>query len=376
MPDGYGSDTMNESRAAHDRAMDFAFLADRSKAAGNLDEAARLYGQALESELAALAALHSPTSKTFAVMHRSAAWLALECREIRQAEQLASAGLAGDPPPEIAEELREVWEQANFHRHLHARGIVLADHEIQMTLSGPGVGLGITEWTGYRGRVDDTLKMITRITERRAERPFRHRGPPEAVIRNYLSPQVSLARAASYSVSIRLGRGQLHLPGLLDLPEMPEVIHDFLTIVEEVNGASEDQLEELIPDDSYRRNALALVKQIAPDGAKIKQVGFAASGVDGPRMIGFTRTKKDVQPSTADRTQTEERVVEIHGTLLFADARGTSNEIRIVDEDGEQKVKVEPEMMDDIVRPLWNSVVSVRGVRRGSSVTLTDIDSA
>ena len=344
------------------------------KTAGNLDEAGRLYAQALESEVAALGALHSPSPMTFAAMHRSAAWLALECREIRLAEKLASAGLAGDPPPEIADELREVWEQANFHRHLHARGVVLADHEIQMTLSGPAVGLGITEWAGYRTRVDDTLKMITRITERRAERPFRHSGPPEAVIRKYLSPHVSLARAASYAVSIRLGRGQLQLPGLLDLPELPEVIHDFLTIVEKVNGSGEDQLEALIPDDSYRRNALELAKQIAPDGANIKQVGFTASGIDGPRRIGFTRTKKDVRQSVADRTTKEERVVEIHGTLLFADARGTSNEIRIVADDGEHKVKVVPEMMDDIVRPLWNSVVSVRGVRRGSVVTLTEID--
>ena len=364
---------MNESRAAHDRAMDLAFLADRSKAAGDLDEAGRLYAQALESEVAALGALHSSSPMTFAVIHRSAAWLALECREIRLAEKLASAGLAGDPPPEIADELREVWEQANFHRHLYARGVVLADHEIQMTLSGPGVGLGITEWRGYQTRVDDTLKMITRITERRAEKPFRHRGPPEAAIRNYLSPHVSLPRAASYAVSIRLGRGQLQLPGLLDLPELPEVIHDFLTIVEKVNGSVEDQLEELIPDDSYRRNALELAKQIAPDGSNIKQVGFTASGIDGPRMIGFTRTKKNVRQSAAEHTPEEERV-EIHGTLLFADARGTSNEIRIVADDGEHKVKVVPEMMDDIVRPLWNSVVSVRGVRRGSVVTLTEID--
>ena len=355
--------------------MDFAFLADRSKAAGDLDEAGRLYGQAFECELRALAALHDPTPKTLAVMHRSAAWLALECGEIRQAEQLASAGLAGDPPPGIADELREVWEQANFHRHLHVQGIVLANHEVQMTLTGPGVGLGITEWAGYRTRVDDTLKMITRITERRAERPFRHRGPPEAVIRKYLTPHVSLARAASYGVSIRLGGGQLQLPGLLDLPEMPAVIHDFLTIVEEVNGAGEDHLEELIPDDSYRRNALALAKQIAPDGAKVRQVGFTASGADGLRTIGFTRTKKDVRKSGTDRAPTEEAIV-IHGILLFADARGRSNEIRIVADDGDHKVKVVPEMMDDIVRPLWNSEVSVRGVRRGRSVTLTEIESA
>ena len=364
---------MNESRAAHDRAMDFAFLADRSKAAGEAGEAGRLYQQALENELAALDALQDPTPVTFAVMHRSAAWLALECEEIRLAEKLASAGLAGDPSSEIADELREVWEQANFHRHLRARGVALSDSEIQMTLSGPGVGLGIVEWTACRSRVDDTLSMITRITERRAERPFRYGKPPAAEIQKHLSPHVSLARAASYSVSIRLGADQLRLPGL-DLPEMPEVIHDFLTIVERVNGSGDDRLEETIPDASYRRNALALARKIAPDGASIKQVGFAAAGVEGPRMVGFTRTRKEVRPPGGSTHRDEE--IEIAGTLLFADARRASNEIRIVADEVEHKVKVPPEMMDDIVRPLWNSEVSMRGVRRGKSVTLTEIESA
>ncbi len=368
---------MNKSRASHDRAMNLAFLADRSKAAGDLDKARRLFAQALESELAALHALRDPTPMTLAVMHRSCAWLALECNDVRLSEKLASAGLAADPPPEIADELREVWEQANFHRHLHSRGLVLADNEIEMTLSGPGVGLGVAEWTAYRARVDDTLKMITRITERKAQRPFRHGGPPETAIRNHLSPHVSLPKAASFSVSIRLGGGQLHLPGVLDLPELPEVIDDFLTIVERVNESIEDRLEELIPDDSYRGNALALAKRIAPDGASIKQVGFAAFGIEGPRKVGFTRPKKDVQSSTGTRTGAEERVVEIRGTLLLADARGAGNEIRIVAEDKAQhKVKVAPELMDDIVRPLWNSAVVVRGVRRGKSVALTEIDRA
>ena len=64
----------------------------------------------------------------------------------------------------------------------------------------------------------------------------------------------------------------------------------------------------------------------------------------------------------------------IQGTLLFADARGASNDIRVVDKkEMEHKIKVPPELMDDIVRPRWNSTVAVHGVRKGNSVTLMGI---
>lgn len=364
---------MNSSRSAHDRAMDLAYLARRAQSVGDTETASRLFGRALEGELAAIEALDQPSSLTFAVLHRSAAWLALESKDVRLAEKLASTALAQDPPPQVADELRDVWEQANFQRHLRVRGVTLSDSEIQMSLSGPGVGLGVTEWAGYRARVDDTLRMITRITERRGERPFRRSGPAESEIRKYLSPHVSVPRAASYAVSIKLGGAQIEAAVLINLPEIADVIREFMTIVEKVNESADDELGMLIPDDLYRRNAVALTRQIAPDGANIKQVGFAAPGVSGIRLIGLTRTRKDFKPTGPGPNVADEQVT-IRGTLLFADARGTSNEIRMVDEDeGEHKVTVPPEMMDDIVRPLWNSVVTVHGVRRGRSVTLREI---
>ena len=52
-------------------------------------------------------------------------------------------GLAGDPPEEIAEELRDLLEKVNFHRHLEVRGISLGPDEIQMSIAGRSIGLGI-----------------------------------------------------------------------------------------------------------------------------------------------------------------------------------------------------------------------------------------
>jgi hypothetical protein len=45
---------------------------------------------------------------TRAVLHRSAAVLALECSELREAERLIGRALAGNPPNDIADELRDL----------------------------------------------------------------------------------------------------------------------------------------------------------------------------------------------------------------------------------------------------------------------------
>jgi hypothetical protein len=45
---------------------------------------------------------------TRSVLHRSAAILAIECNELREAERLIARALAGNPPNDIADELRDL----------------------------------------------------------------------------------------------------------------------------------------------------------------------------------------------------------------------------------------------------------------------------
>ena len=80
---------------------------------------------------------------TRSVLHRSAASLALECDEIREAERLIGRALSGNPPDEIAEELRDLLEDVYFLRHLSLRGIVLQPDEFQLSLEGDAIGFGI-----------------------------------------------------------------------------------------------------------------------------------------------------------------------------------------------------------------------------------------
>ena len=97
----------------HDKAMEAAFLADLARNRdGDEARAAELFALALDLELKALAELTEPVEPTYSVFHRSASWLEMDGNQPRLAEKLACKALAGEPPAQVAEELRELLGQA------------------------------------------------------------------------------------------------------------------------------------------------------------------------------------------------------------------------------------------------------------------------
>ncbi|OQY55488.1 MAG: hypothetical protein DRR08_04435 [Candidatus Parabeggiatoa sp. nov. 2] len=102
------SDQVNEW---HSKAMDIAeqgFIAQRK---GQLDKAKQFSKKALQYEREAAMLLLSDydIEPTRSVLFRSAACLALDFGNYREAERMIAFGLSGNPPPEILEELRELF---------------------------------------------------------------------------------------------------------------------------------------------------------------------------------------------------------------------------------------------------------------------------
>jgi len=96
-------DSLNE---LHQQAME---LAEQAFVARRREEAATARSFAYRAFLLEKqAAEQAQTEPTRSVLHRSAATLALDCGEYREAERLVAAALAGAPPEAIANELREV----------------------------------------------------------------------------------------------------------------------------------------------------------------------------------------------------------------------------------------------------------------------------
>jgi hypothetical protein len=104
---------------------------------------------------------------TRSILHRSAANLAFQCGKLRDAEKLIAVGLSGSPPDEIADELRDLYEQVTFSRHLELKGIVLASDELQLSLNGRETGLGIVAASSFISRELSLERLFYRTIERK-----------------------------------------------------------------------------------------------------------------------------------------------------------------------------------------------------------------
>ncbi|MEK8016264.1 MAG: hypothetical protein VSS75_005300 [Candidatus Parabeggiatoa sp.] len=100
-------------QALHRQAMDMAELALIAKHQGKLDKANDLFREAYDKEKESAEFFKTLMNEepTRSVFYRSAASLAVQCHEFREAERLIATALLGNPPVEIAEELRELLER-------------------------------------------------------------------------------------------------------------------------------------------------------------------------------------------------------------------------------------------------------------------------
>lgn len=369
---------MSVIKNLHSKSMELAERAFIVRSNGELGESIDLFRQSLDFELAAIAEMEATDriEPTYSVLHRSAGTLALDCNEIRKAEQIVTRALSQDPPPEIAEELRDLLEQIYFRRHLELRGVTLEEDEMQMNIAGQGVGFGVVNSDEFISRVNNSSNLIFRIVERRRKKPFRDSGRLKKSIKENYELFVSVPRAASFSVTLKLGRPsyQIPLPGVLDTAG---VIDEFMDLIDLVNRSRIPEIQERIPDPAYFRNFIALTKKMAPDGEVVRQVGFTAIRRGSKRFVEITKPAKEFpSPNFQTLPPAESKFVEVKGVLRYADAtHGERGHIKLIDEDSGEKhtVKVPEGMMSDIVRPMWDSVVIIKGIRKGRDIILEDI---
>ncbi len=365
---------MRDIGQLHQEAMDLVDRAHLARLRGQTDTAANLTRQSFEKEreaaLLVSASLDFEPSRS--VLLRSAASLALQCDETREAERLIGLALSGRPPDEIAEELRDLLEQVHFHRHLAIKGVSLEGNEIQLSIAGKAVGLGIAHSSEFIGRVKDLESLIYRTAERIQDRPFRDRpGPVRAAIKKQVEVYVTVPRAASLAVSIRLGRAlQTQLPGM-DLPR--DIIDEVLNSLELFSESNLEDLRSRFPDEPYYNNFMGLAKKLAPDGESVQTVGLTTVRAGRERRVALTVPRREL-PRARIPPEEGPEYAEVRGVLELADARDDrEGRIEVIDDEGNRHlVRVPPGMMGDIVRPMFEYEVRVTGPRDHRGIIALD----
>ncbi len=365
---------MNRIKELHQLAMDFAEKAFKANLEKDPDKAETLLRDAFknESEAAKLLANDLTAEPTRSILYRSAASIGLDCGEFREAERLIAIALAGNPPEEISEELRDLLEQVYFRRHLDLRGLILESDEFQMSIAGRGVGLGITFHDAFIDRVVTTAKLFSRTVERKLGKTFREAGRIPKVLSEEFRLYLSTPRPASFAITFKIGRQKtLAFP---DLIYPADVVDEFLTCIDLLQNSKEKALKERIIDEAYYNNFIGLTRQLAPDGEEVNIVGFTSMHKDQKREIALTRISDQI-PLIGKLKEVKKEIerVSVTGQLLYADSRKKS-EIQLIDEKGSQhRVIVPMGMMSDIVKPLWEDTVIVTGTRTDNAIRLEDI---
>lgn len=346
----------------HAKAMDLAGRASLLQMRGG-KSADRLFRQAfaLERKAAEALAFKFDAEPSRSVLLRSAASLALDCKKYRDSEQLIALALSGNPPQEICEELRDLLETVYFSRHLEIKGMTLAPVEFQMCLVGSSVAHGLIESHEFLHRAADMQNLLIRTIERKNLLPFRETGGADKQVLKGFEIYFAIPKAASYSIKIRVGQPdrQLRLK-FPELVEPVEVIENLLTCLEDFAADNVKSLRNRIPDEAYFNNFTSLARNLAPDGERIKVVGFTKTIGSSSRIVSLKHPPSQIWKQRAKPVPVEQFV----GRIRFADETPKHKshpiiQIELLDGTISPKVQVRPGLLQDIVKPYWGDLVRV-----------------
>ena len=368
-----------KTQELHTKAIEYADNAFIKKFNGLFDEAKLLFTQAFELESAAAYSAKEDNigEPTISVLLKSAASLAINCDKFDEAEKLICLALYGDSPKELADELRNLLEELYFQRHLQLQGISINSTELQLVIAGRGVGFGMVKSDLVFDKLSTFEKLTFRTAERILGRPFRSKGDVSKLIKSNFQPYLSVPRAASFALTIRIGcqTNQLKIEGF---DNSIEVIEELVENIGLVNVSDYDTLREKIPNETYFKNFVSLSKELAPDGDDINLVGLTIVRDGKQKDVQFTKIRSEINTSSTGEIETEgtnDKNVELSGRLFAADEDKSNIRLK-VENTGVYTVTV-PDGLGDIVRKYWGEQVKIKGVEiRAKAIKLTDIDPA
>lgn len=351
-------------RALHSEAMDLAEKAMIERARGKADAARKHLAEALkkEEQAARLAVKEAVPEPTRTILLKSAAHLAVDAGQLRLAEQLIGTALAGDPPEELADELRGVFEEIGFHRHLDLRGVELQSNDAQLVLVGSAIAPGMAEADEFTSRVNTIERLVQRTSESERKIKYREQGPPTQQIERSLKLFLSVPRAASYAVSLRVADKKDQAE--FQFAESAQVLNLVVDRLEMYDREDYTALNKAIPDKQYYDNFVQLATSLAPDGDRVRLVGLTTMRGGKEKRLEMRRATKTNGNAAVFVPSSEPR--RLYGRVFFINTKDQENPvIKLEAEDGTDfRLKAEGDLLQKAVSyAAKGSRVVVKGVQ-------------
>ena len=351
----------------HRRAESLAAEAALALTENRKDEAVALYREAAAFEQAAFETTPNEKERTKSILAVSLTSLLYKARQYDEAERTIFRLLAlQELTPWANEQLRELLEVVTDERLIQKTiGRQYSGDVLTLSLRGGEIGAGTGPFDVILDKVSAFRNLLYRVAEYVGEFPFRSRGAPPQELINLLQVRTTQPGLGSFRFEIKLTEPLQR--ELFEKPVIkPSAISDTLfRFLETLNSGTRAALEEAVPNKEYRTALLKLVRNAAPSGKRVEEIGLYRKKGGDAEAVYLNKTTPDRirRALPPKRKAPGQEPAELMGVLRALHLDENWLEITLPRNQSE-KCDTVPEMLDDVVGPMVNHEVVVKGIRR------------
>lgn len=352
---------------SHRQAEILAAEAAAAQREGRRNEALELYAKAASFEKAAFEQTLPEKQRTRSVLAVSLVSLFYKACLYREAELeifslLASQQMLPWAELQLRELLEVVTDESLIEKKLNRR---YTGDSVTVSLRGGEIGAGTGPLDLILEKTSGFRNLLYRFAEYVGKYPLRLRGAPPKDLLDLLQVRAVQPGVGSYRIEIKLTE-----PAQLQLFEKPtisplEVSSTLFSFLHTLNVGTREAVEELVPDPRYRKALLELVRNVAPTGRRLTEIGVYRQKGDETESVYLTAALPEkvrrVLPPKPKEPGAEYK--ELRGVLRALHLDENWLEITLPD-DQHEKCDTLPDMLDDVVGPMVNRQVLVRGMQR------------
>lgn len=348
----------------HSESEQLAIRAHLATLTGDVLNAQNLYKAAGEAERRALDSVDKAKTRTRGITAVSAVALLFKAEEYALAEQVAYAMLADEGIPSFARDDLRNLVQAIWTEGAKAKaGVEFVPGQVTVSVRGGEVVTGGAPLDLIVDKVQTIQAMFYRTIELLSGVAHRRVGRPSKELQDSCRPWLFQAPPGSYQFSVAIQKPSQ--PDFFRAEIEPErIAEQFLNIVSASTAGTTEELERLVPDESYRNTFLKLSRNLAPTGKSFDVIELRASGENRPIALGVDSraainqnlrkkiTLKDLDPETTEELRGTLRAVHLDKDWIDVVVEGESLHIEGLED-----------AVDDVIGPMINRSVVVRVVR-------------